>query len=110
MMDPGGFVAGRGAAPKGEYVGKSKVFSTRIRPDLRDGLDKAARKSGRSVSQEVEHRLRRTFVDDEKISDVFGDRQTYLVMRAIAVALERAWNPGDPKANWLNDPFAFDLA
>jgi hypothetical protein len=103
-------VAGRGATPKGEYVGKSKVFSTRIRPDLRDSLDKAARKSGRSVSQEVEHRLRRTFVEDERISELFGDRQTYLVMRTVAIALERAWNPGDIRANWLNDPFAFDLA
>ena len=71
----------------GEYAGKSSVFSTRIRPDLRRYLEKAAKTSGRSLSQEVEHRLRRSFVEDDKIADAFGDRRTYRLMRMMADAI-----------------------
>jgi hypothetical protein len=100
----------RGPAPKGEYTGKSKVLSTRIRPDTREALSAAAKASGRSLSQEIEHRLRRSFLEDEKIADMFGTRQTFLIMRITALALQRAWNPDKPEADWLNDPFAFEQA
>jgi hypothetical protein len=59
--------------------GRSLVH--RIRPDLRKSLERAAKASGRSLSQEVEHRLRRSFVEDDKIADAFGDRRTYRLMR-----------------------------
>jgi hypothetical protein len=102
----------RGPAPKGEYGGKSKVFSTRIRPDLRESLDSAARSSGRSLSQEVEHRLRRTFIEDEKIGDAFGSRQNFLIMRIVALTMQFQWNPffthGWYEKNWLDDPLMFD--
>lgn len=100
----------RGPAPKGQYPGKSKVFSTRIRPDLREKLDAEAAISGHSVSQIVEHRLRRTFIEDDKIESAFGDRHTYLLMQLIAIGLRRARNPEQPEKNWLNDPVAFDAA
>ncbi len=53
--------AGAGRKPKGEYRGKSAVFSTRITPDLRRDLEKASKKSGRSLSQEIERRLKDSF-------------------------------------------------
>jgi hypothetical protein len=101
----------KGPAPKGEYAGKSSVFSTRIRPDLRKKMAAAAKKSGRSLSQEVEHRLRRSFVDDEKISDIFGDRQTFSLMRMMALAIHMDPHlPTDSKSTWLDDPERFETA
>ena len=46
-----------GRPPQGEYSGKSAVFSTRITPQLRSGLEREARRSGQSLSQEIERRL-----------------------------------------------------
>lgn len=50
-----------GVRPKGEYSAKSRAFTTRVTADLRAALDAAIEISGRSLSQEVEHRLRLTF-------------------------------------------------
>jgi hypothetical protein len=99
----------KGPAPRGEYVGKSSVFSTRIRPDLRQKLEQGAKKSGRSLSQEIEHRLRRTFVQDQEISEMFGDRRTFLLMKMMAAAIQFK---GDnrPAGAWLENPDDFEVA
>ena len=49
---------GAGRKPKGEFAGKSATITTRIRPDTREALEKVARANRRSLSQEVEFRLR----------------------------------------------------
>jgi hypothetical protein len=49
---------GGGRKSRGEYPGKTKTLTTRIRPETREGLERAAAKHGRSLSQEVEHGLR----------------------------------------------------
>jgi hypothetical protein len=100
---------GKGPRPKGEYAGKSSVFSTRIRPDLRKSLERAAKTSGRSLSQEVEHRLRRSFVEDDKIADAFGDRRTFRLMRLMSDAIHLSLNEENDQ-NWLDDPFRFRVA
>src|SRR4051812_39104378 len=99
----------KGPTPRGEYVGKSSVFSTRIRPDLREKLEQGAKKSGRSLSQEIEHRLRRTFVEDEKISENFGDRRTFLLMKMMATAIQFKSDNGLP-GQWLDNPDDFEIA
>src|ERR1700726_3121392 len=99
----------KGPAPRGEYAGKSSVFSTRIRPDLRQKLEQGAKQSGRSLSQEVEHRLRRSFVEDDKIADAFGDRRTYRLMRIMSDAIHLSRQDQDDE-NWLDDPFRFRVA
>jgi hypothetical protein len=106
----------KGRKPKGEYSGKSLVFSTRISPELRGALEKAAKSSGRSLSQEVEHRLRRSFAEDETIVDLFGSRQTYRVMRMMADAIHLCQRPGeaigrpDVTFDWITNPAVFHLA
>ena len=52
---------GAGRKPQGEYAGKSATFTTRIQPELRAALDKCAKRNDRSLSQEVEKRLRESF-------------------------------------------------
>lgn len=96
-----------GPAPKGAYAGKSMVLSTRITPETRAALVGAKTKSGRSLSQEIEHRLRRSFDRDERWIEIFGSRQNYAVLRLIAAAMDTV-NPTRSGSSWRDDPFAFD--
>ena len=98
----------KGRAPKGEYVGKSSVFSTRIRPDLKKKLEQAAKRSGRSLSQEIEHRLSRSFIEDDKIAEMFGDRRTFVLMRMMADAIH--FGRETPNQTWLDNPEEFQKA
>jgi hypothetical protein len=112
----------KGPKPRGEHVGKSSVFTTRIRPDLRKRLDQAVKRSGRSLSQEVEERLTESFAEEDSIVEMFGDRRTFMLMRMMADAIHLLRQPADdprddPSAirppddpHWLDDPATFDLA
>jgi len=103
----------RGPTPKGEYAGKSQVLSTRIRPDTREALRSAAKASGRSLSQEIEYRLRRGFERDEKINDLFGSRRNYKLLQAVALCTELAIDPDDTDSldkDWLDSPAKFEIA
>ena len=93
----------RGRKPLGEYAGKSTVMNFRIMPDTRAALVRASEESGRSLSQETEHRLRR---------DLFqhGSAQTHAVLRTIGFAIDGLVNIKNPKANWLDDPYLFQQA
>jgi hypothetical protein len=102
--------AKRGPAPGGEYVGKSSVLSTRITADLREWLEKAAKTSGRTLSQEIENRLRETFREEKELSDRFGTYRTALILQVVALVLNAMRNPQNPNAEWLDDPHAFQLA
>jgi len=95
-----------GRKPKGPYIDKGSVFSARIRSDTRRDIEKAARKSGRSLAQEIEHRLRRSFEDDRTISRRFGSRETYAVARLIGLAVEI--ENGPHSRAWLHETHAFD--
>jgi TraY domain len=87
---------GGGRKPQGEFSNKRAMLATRVTLDTRKSLDAAARKSGRSLSQEVEHRLR----DSLKVSDK-ADRQpesaalAFLVTRlaeTISAVSKRPWH------------------
>jgi hypothetical protein len=95
-------MARTGPAPRGEYVDKAKTLSTRITADLRAALDAAKEKSGRSLSQEIEYRLRRSFEEDTKIKDIFGGRENYAIARLIGCLLDS--HGGD----WKTDEENFD--
>jgi len=101
----------RGPKPKGPYADKAAVFSTRMRPDTKRDLTAAAKKSGRPLSQEVEHRLRRSFDEDMSLRERFGGAQISAMMRAISVALVEAGRRAHAKPHEvLHDPFAYDAA
>ena len=71
----------RGPEPKGEYgrrIGRTAVLSTRLQPDTRNRLSGAAKANRRSLSQELEHRLRRSFVEDDKVVDFLAVRPMQL--------------------------------
>jgi hypothetical protein len=102
----------RGRRPKGEYPEKKRVFASRIREDTQEMLRRAAATSGRSLSQEFEHRLRLGLDEDKRIEDAFGDRRTYAVMKMAAMAAVNSTllNPKNPKAHWTSNVEAFDRA
>jgi hypothetical protein len=87
---------GAGRKPRGEFRGKSATLATRITPGTRAALDRAARKSGRSLSQEVESRLDLSIRRDRN-----SDRGNHiralgetvmLVVGCIERATEKHWN------------------
>jgi hypothetical protein len=114
----------RGPQPNGEYGTKAPrraVFSARIQPDTRAQLSKAAKASGRSLSQEFEHRLRRTFIEDERDLNFYGSQSNAAIIRLLGTIIQRwctSWRikiaddwitdvHRDPE-EWLRDPWLFD--
>ena len=79
-----------GSKPQGPYHGKSRWLSTRITPGLRERLDRAAALSERSLSQEIERRLDRSFRDQDAVVDAFGGTHNYAVMRVLGSAIGAA--------------------
>lgn len=80
----------RGPKSKGEYGrhgGRTAVLSTRLQPDTRARLVAAAKTKGRSLSQELEHRLRWTFSEDDKAVDWYGSGQTAAVVKLIGATI-----------------------
>lgn len=97
----------RGRRPQGNYKGKTKVLSTRITAELSAALRQSAAIKGHSVSQEIEHRLRRSFGEDLGIIERFGNRRNYAVLRLISSYMDALYKPGDLDASWLDDPYIF---
>jgi hypothetical protein len=100
-------MARRGLPPRGEYINKSNVLSTRIREDTRHALEQAAQANKRSLSQEIEFRLRRSLADDVVVTDRFGSRTNYALLRTIACIMD-LYPTVDGSTSWLDDPFTFE--
>ena len=78
----------RGRPPKGPYSDKLKVISTRITGDLRKALDQECKKTGHSMSQEIEQRLRQSFAYQLRMEEIFGGPKNYALFRLIKTAME----------------------
>jgi hypothetical protein len=103
----------RGPPPKGEYggkIGRTAVLSTRLQPDARARLVAAKKTSGRSLSQELEHRLRRTFIEDDKAVEFYGTEQNAAVVRLIGATIQATAARISPKGkhDWLKEQWLFD--
>jgi hypothetical protein len=71
----------------------------------------AAKTNNRSVSQELEHRLRRTFIDDDKSIEWYGSEQTAAVVKLIGATIQSAAVRASSKGkgyNWLTQQWLFD--
>ena len=90
--------AGAGRKPKGEFAGKSATITTRIQPRTRAVLQAAAGASGRSLSQEVEFRLRASLQRTTK-----AQRRNRALAFLITVAVESIEE--QTGRSWLDDPF-----
>ncbi len=98
-------------AKRPKRVDRRKTTSTRITPELRAKLDAAAEQSERSLAQEVEIRLERSFAEEKSreeavdgVYDSFGKLETFLVARTLANAIELI--EAKTGKNWMDDPEA----
>ena len=105
----------RGPQPKGEYGRKgdrTAVLSTRLQPDTRRRLLAASQASGRSLSQELEHRLRRSFIEDDKAVEFYGSGQTAAILKLVGAVIQSTSTTISPRSRkqyeWLKDQFVFD--
>jgi hypothetical protein len=94
-----------GRKPKGEYEGKAAVLSTRITKELRQALTRSSKVSGRSLSQEIERRLRRSFDEDRRFDETLGGRENYAILRLIAGVLNATSHKGDWRENAEDFPY-----
>ena len=103
---------GRGRPPKGEYSGKTSALMTRITPQLRNALEDAANRNGRSLSQEAERRLRQSFdplLEQDRVDtfvNSFGGNQNFAVFRIIVQAQECV--EFITRRKWIDDRFTFE--
>jgi hypothetical protein len=89
---------GAGRKPRGEFKGKSATLTTRITAETRAAMERAAQKSGRSLSQEVERRL---------IDSVRNERNRRSDVRALAEAIAIVAEKVEIATgkHWLQDAF-----
>lgn len=116
MMKQAKKAPGRPARHSGEKLSKNRTF--RVRGQLDDQLAVAAERSGRSVSEEIEYRLDRSFENqlalEQALNLAFGSAISgHLmivgdIMRTTAQAASLAVK-GDPSlVDWRDDPEIFD--
>ncbi len=102
----------RGRPPKGEFADKSCQLATRVTPELRAAIDVEAARNGRSVSQEVERRLRDSFdaglVGDKrgKLADLVGGPQNLALFRTLHWLARNV--ELHTRERWIDDPFTFE--
>jgi hypothetical protein len=98
---------GAGRKPKGgRFVGNTERFNIRCTPEIKDRLEIAAAKNGRSLSQEIQERLERTFNEDaENVRDSAMAGLLWMVERA-AVQFVRGGKRSLP--GWRSDPAEFE--
>jgi TraY domain len=103
----------RGPQPKGQYGGtneRTAVFTTRLRPETRKRLEAAAQVSGRSLSQELEHRLRQAFGQDELDLKLYGTKENAAIVNLIGATIQIVSRTASTrrKYDWLKEQWLFD--
>ena len=91
----------RGRPPLARDKGKRAVLNARVTKKIRQRLETSASARGRSLSQEIEFRLERSFGEDDARISEFGDKLTYRVMKLLALAKE--WVEDDTGKEMKND-------
>ena len=96
---------GRGRPPLPPGEGKTAAFTTRLRPRLKGSLEVAAANAGRSLSEEIERRLERSFDEEEAFEQYLGGAEMlglFKAMAGVAAAIEARIGTA-----WLEDQMAF---
>jgi len=97
---------GGGRKPKGPFKGKTAVFTTRIRPEVRGALDRQAQRNNRSVSQEVEYRLEQSLEKPRLSEKALGaprNRALGYIVARFGATIEQMTGE-----NWREDKFTFE--
>jgi hypothetical protein len=85
-------------------------MSFRVPPELKEMMDQAAEKSGRSVAQEIELRLENSFRNERVLDEVidlhFGHANGELLLSvfgAVLNAATEAWRTQSHTGDWIDD-------
>jgi hypothetical protein len=100
-----------GPRPQGPFEDKRRTLTTRITDETRAALDAAAAANGRSLSQEIEFRLERSFAGERAYADMiqlaFGGAEPYGLLQVfIAMARQQEARKGDG-TSWTQDKETF---
>jgi hypothetical protein len=96
-----------GRPPKDDAAKKGIQFSIRMHSALRDLLEQARHQDGeRSLTQEIELRLRQSFELEDQIKERFGGGSTYWVLQLAADTIRNIEIRTGRK--WIRDPYAFE--
>ena len=77
-----------GARPRGPYEEKRSTLTTRITEGTRKKLEDSAHDAGRSLSQEIELRLDRSYAQEEELYARFGGKGQYRWLLLLAATLQ----------------------
>ena len=80
----------RGRPPLPPTEGKREVLTLRVTAELRQRLEGAASDSGRSMSQEAELRIDRSFSAEDERHASFGGQDRYRLAQWIAFSIQMA--------------------
>jgi hypothetical protein len=72
-------------------------LGVRMKEPLRAALEDAARARGVSINSETVHRLEASFAQDQRLADVFGDEETFRLMRTVAGILNVVDRGAEPE-------------
>ena len=100
--------SGRSGRPRGRpplTAGEPKrgSFNSRLRIALKIQLQGAARAAGRSLSEEIEHRLEQSFHDD----NAWGGTRTKALLQRLA-SMSRLHGPYSQDDDWLKEKLYFN--
>jgi Arc-like DNA binding domain len=102
--------SGAGRKPAGQFAGLSAPFNVRMPPELRAALEEAAKRRGRSMSQELLARLAYSFHRDrEQAHDPAMRALCYLIAdtaRFVSGLFSTVDNK--PHHDWRSSPFMFE--
>lgn len=97
--------------------GERVALSIRMTPELKRKLDEAAERGGRSLTQEAEFRLARSFDREGLLLEVmslsYGDELAGILYMLGEVMLPVVLATADHKklvGSWIDEPYAFDQA
>ena len=75
-------------------------------PEIREKLEEASKANGRSMSQEVEHRLERSFTEEANLEwaykQIIGDEALHRAIMTVSFFARSS--PEDPWMPWHKDP------
>lgn len=92
---------GAGRKPQGKFKGNSAVLNLRVTAEVRQALERAAKKSGASLSQEAQHRLDASFAEGRSARKRRSDLRALTVATTmVAEFIERATGK-----HWQEDAF-----
>jgi hypothetical protein len=99
-------MAVRGRPRKDQADRKSVPLGVRVTPALHDRLEAARAESGRTLSQEMEARLRLSFEDNQRAQERFGGPTNYWLFQWIARGI--AIIEQQTGRRWWEDRYTFD--